>query len=315
MFFYRVCRRQVTNARPWFLHSSRRHLLMRVDTVLGCSDSFRLLSFETRRSSLPLSSSLNDTWGAVLPLKSSIFVNDKGTSAGGNQRGSREEHTCCFFSHLLLHLYLLFQRVLRADMMHFLCPTIRFFKWLLPPSLRVTQHISTRESRINGTEVIYFVFQKGKLEGEKMLITFPNKICNMLAGCQPRFRCLSLVMDNDNRHHSTATRCRIHRHRTGDRKLNIPAKSYLAWSFFSSFSLTAEGGSSHRPSWRFGSDIFSLLGLQWNYSGYASSLQNAFQYKFGCFKFGCISPLYSNSTCGSVRNTALGSTWKTIPIK
>lgn len=27
----------------------------------GCSDSFRLLSFETRRSSLPLSGSLNDT--------------------------------------------------------------------------------------------------------------------------------------------------------------------------------------------------------------------------------------------------------------
>lgn len=116
---------------------------------------------------------------------------------------------------------------------------------------------------------------EGKTEGEKMLITFPNKICNMLAGCQPPFRCLSLVMDNDNRHDSTATRCRIRRRWTGDRKLNISAKSYLAWSFFSSFSLTAEGGSSRRPSWRFGSDTFPLLGLQWNYSGYASSLQNA----------------------------------------
>lgn len=276
MFFYRVCRRQATNARPRFLHSSPRHLLMRVDTILGCSDSIRLLSFETRRSSLPLSGSLNDTWGAVLPLKSSIFVNDKGTSAGGNQRGSREEHTCCFFSHLLLHLYLLFQRVGRADMMHFLCPAIRFFKWLLPPSFRVTQHMSatTEESWINTTEVIYCVFQEGNLGG-KMLIMFPNKICHMLAGCQPRFPCISLVMDNDNRHDSTATRCRIHRRWTGDRKLNISAKSYLAWSFFSSFSLTAEGGSSRRPSWRFGSDIFSLLGLQWNYSGYASSLQNA----------------------------------------
>lgn len=273
MFFYHICLRQVTNAQPWFLHSSPRHLLMRVDTVLRCSDSFRLLSFETRRSSLPLSGSLNDTWGAVLPLKSSIFVNDKGTSAGGNQRGSREEHTCCFFSHLLLHLYLLFQRVGRADMMHFLCPTIWFFKWLLPPSLRVTQHMSatTQESWINGTEVIYSVFQKGNLEGKKMLIMFPNKTCNMLAGC----RCISVVMDNDNRHDSTATRCRIHRRWTGDRKLNFSAKSNLAWSVFSSFSLTAEGGSSRRPSWRFGSDIFSLLGLQWNCSGYASSLQNA----------------------------------------
>lgn len=275
MFFYRVCRRQVTNARPWFLHSSARHLLMRVDTVFGCSDSFRLLSFETSRSSLPLSGSLNDTWGAVLPLKSSVFVNDKGTSAGGNQRGSREEHTCCFFSHLLLHLYLLFQSIGRADMMHFLCPTIRFFKWLLPPSLRVTQHMSatTEESWINGTEVIYCVFQKGNLweGGWKCWSRFPTRFVT----CWPGVSHALVVMDNDNRHDSTATRCRIHRRWTGDRKLNVSAKSYLAWSFFSSFSLTAEGGSSRRPSWRFGSDIFSLLGLQWNCSSYASSLQNA----------------------------------------
>lgn len=111
--------------------------------------------------------------------------------------------------------------------------------------------------------------------GVEMLIMFPNKICNMLAGCQPCFLCFSPLMDNDNRHDSTATRCRIHRRWTGDRKLNISAKSYLAWSFFSSFSLTAEGGSSRRPSRRFGSDIFSLLGLQWNYSSNASRLQNA----------------------------------------
>lgn len=88
-------------------------------------------------------------------------------------------------------------------------------------------------------------------------------------------------------------RCRIQERSMGDRKLNISARSYFAWSFFSCFSPTAEVDCSCRPSWSFGSDI-SLLGLQLNYNSFTSSLQNVKVWPFQRYQTFC--QLYSNCT-------------------
>lgn len=74
-----------------------------------CSDSFRLLSFETRRSSLPLSGSLNDTWGAVLPLKSSIFVNIRGPQREAT-RGAAEKNMLAVSFHTCSYIYICYFR-------------------------------------------------------------------------------------------------------------------------------------------------------------------------------------------------------------